>query len=120
MRAIQQCASWRTAGSNPTPATTCENGPLARILGYAGRFFSVPWCVILSRCGPLCRGVHGRIADGIGALGRSVRTVGYFTDGHGRAMPAACRRLNCAAKRVIAGASATALMVSRPLIIVPT
>src|SRR4029077_13236507 len=48
-------------GSNPTPATTCENGPLARILGYAGRFFSVPWCVILSRCGAACRGVHGRI-----------------------------------------------------------
>ena len=49
-----------------------------------GPFFSVPACVTLCRCRPLCRGVHGRIADGFCALERSVRTVGCFTDGHGR------------------------------------
>jgi len=76
-------------GSNPTPATTCENGPLAGNSRLCGPFFSVPWYVILSRCEPLCRGVHGRIADGIRAPSRSVRTVGCFTDGHGRAAPAA-------------------------------
>jgi len=32
-------------------------------------------------------GTHGRIADGVGAQERSVRTVGCFTDGHGRAGP---------------------------------
>jgi hypothetical protein len=35
--------------------------------------------------GPLCRGVHGRMADGICARERSVRTVGFSADGHGRA-----------------------------------
>ena len=39
-------------------------------------------------------GVHGRIADGIRALSRSVRTVGCFTDGHGRAALTACFRLD--------------------------
>ena len=34
-------------GSNPTPATTCENGPLAVDSPLAGRFFSVPSCVTL-------------------------------------------------------------------------
>jgi hypothetical protein len=42
----------------------------------------------------MCRGVHGRIADGVRAPGRSVRTVGCFTDGHGRAAPAACPGLD--------------------------
>jgi hypothetical protein len=32
----------------------------------------VPPCLTLSRCAPLCRGVHGRIADGVHAI----RTVG--------------------------------------------
>jgi hypothetical protein len=83
-RAIQQCTSWRTVGSNPTPATTCENGPLAGISRLCGPFSFVPACVTLSRCKPSCCGVHGRIADGCpccqdgrcGPLGRSVRTVG--------------------------------------------
>ena len=52
----------------------------------------------LCRSGPLRRGVHGGIADGVGAIRRSVRIVGCFTDGHGRAMPAACRSLKCAVK----------------------
>jgi hypothetical protein len=64
-----------------------------RILVAGGPFFSVPACVILERCRPSCRGVHGRIADGIGAPGRSVCTVGCFTDGHGRAALALCFRL---------------------------
>ena len=34
-------------GSNPTPATTCENGPLAVDSPPAGRFFFVPSCVTL-------------------------------------------------------------------------
>jgi hypothetical protein len=59
-------------GSNPTPATTCGNSPLAANSRLGGLFFSVPWCVTLSRCGPLCCGVHGRIADGVGPPGRSV------------------------------------------------
>ena len=53
----------------------------------------------MSRCGAACRGVHGRIADGIRASSRSVRTVGCSTDGHGRAAPAACFRLD-AGRRV--------------------
>src|SRR6202451_2154515 len=51
-------------GSNPTPATTCENGPLAANSRAGGRFFSVPVCVTLERWRPLRGGVHGRIADG--------------------------------------------------------
>jgi pimeloyl-ACP methyl ester carboxylesterase len=54
--------------------------------------FSVPWCVILSRCRSLRCGVHGRIADGrpcckdgrCAQLWRSVCTVGVPADGHGR------------------------------------
>jgi aminoglycoside phosphotransferase len=38
---------------------------------------------------------YGRMADGIRAAGRSVRTVGCFTDGHGRAPAAACSGLAC-------------------------
>jgi hypothetical protein len=47
---------------------------------WPGRFFSVPWCVTLSRCRPLCRGVHGRIADGRRRLQ------------HGRCAPSAVSR----------------------------
>jgi hypothetical protein len=69
----------------------------------------VPPCVALSRCRPPCRGVHGRIADGVGVLGRSVRTVGCFTDGHGRAAPAAYSGSTGAAwPDLLAGASGSA------------
>ena len=51
-------------GSNPTPATTCENGPLAGNSRLCGPFSFVPACVTLSRCRPSCCAVHGRIADG--------------------------------------------------------
>ncbi len=37
------------------------------------------------RCRALCCGVHARTADGIGPCGRSVHTVGFSTDSHGRA-----------------------------------
>ena len=60
-------------GSNPTPATTCKNAPLAANSRASGAFFSVPACVALSRCRASCCGVHGRIADGCpcGLVGRS-------------------------------------------------
>jgi len=64
-------------GSNPTPATTSVNGPLAADSRLCGRFFSVPACVTLSRCRPLCRGVHGRIADGNRGQGAVCGTVGF-------------------------------------------
>src|ERR1700691_1387214 len=51
-------------GSNPTPANTCENGPLAANSRAGGRFFSVPVCLTLLRCRPWRCGVHGRIAYG--------------------------------------------------------
>jgi hypothetical protein len=49
-------------GSNPTPATTCVNSRLTANSRVSGLSFSVPRCVTLSRCRPLCCGVHGRIA----------------------------------------------------------
>jgi hypothetical protein len=70
----------------PPPAKTAR---WLRILAVGGPFFSVPPCITLCRCRPWCRGVHGRMADGICARGRSVCTVGCFTDGHGRAAVAA-------------------------------
>ncbi len=88
-------------GSNPTPATTCETGPLAGNSRLRGPFSFVPACVTLLRCRPSYCAVHGRIADGrpcrwdgrCALLGRSVRTVGVSTDGHGRAASAACSGL---------------------------
>ena len=74
----------------PPPAKT---PPWLRILALAGRFFSVPACVTLSRCRSSYCAAHGRIADrrpcckdGRWAqLRRPVHTVGCSTDGHGRA-----------------------------------
>jgi len=51
----------------------------------AGRFCSVPSCVVLGCCRPSYRGVHGRIADGIRAASTVGVTAGFSTDGHGRA-----------------------------------
>src|SRR5439155_4234137 len=59
-------------GSNPTPATTCVNGPLAAETRSAGRFLLVTPCIRVCHCGSVCCGVHGRIADGV----RAMRTVG--------------------------------------------
>ena len=59
-------------GSNPTPATTCENGPRAAETRPGGRFLLVTVCIRLCHCGSMRSGVHGRIADGV----RAARTVG--------------------------------------------
>src|SRR5487761_1522257 len=99
-------------GSNPTPATTCENAPLAANSRAGGAFPLCPgvchlvalWTVML-RCPRTYSGrpsvrlgrsvcaattVAVRSYDGRRAqLPRSVRTVGCFTDGHGQAAPAA-------------------------------
>ena len=81
-------------GSNPTPATTCENGPLAAYSRLGGPFSSCPavchlvalWTGV-SRCP---RTHSGRRT--------TARTVGVHrrlsTDGHGRAASAACFRLD--------------------------
>ncbi len=74
-------------GSNPTPATTCENGPLAVNSRLSGPFPSCHPCIMMCHRESMCRGVHGRIADGFRVPGRSVHTVGDSTDGHGRAVP---------------------------------
>ena len=72
-------------GSNPTPATTCENGPLAAETHPRGRFPSchaayhgVSRCVDMSRCP---RTYSGRRPDR--SRGRGHRWLS--TDGHGRA-----------------------------------
>ena len=58
-------------GSNPTPATTCGNGPPAAETRPAGRFLLVTPCIRVCHRASRCRGVHGRIADGV----RAARTV---------------------------------------------
>jgi hypothetical protein len=58
-------------GSNPSPATTCGNGPLAAMSRARRAVLLVLGCVILYHRGPSCCGVHGRMADGICAPGRS-------------------------------------------------
>ena len=59
-------------GSNPTPATTCGNGPLAAETRPGGRFFLVTPRISVCHCESMCCGVHGRIADDV----RAARTVG--------------------------------------------
>ena len=59
-------------GSNPTPATTSENGPLAADTRQAGRFLLVTPCIVVRHRESMRCGVHGRIADGVHAI----RTVG--------------------------------------------
>src|SRR6202042_1558795 len=63
-------------GSNPTPATTCEYGPLAADTRQAGRFLLVTPCIVVRHRESMRCGVHGGIADGVHAI----RTVGA----HGR------------------------------------
>jgi hypothetical protein len=79
-RAVCKTVGSAYVGSNPTPATTCENGPLAGNSRLCGPFFSAPPCVTLSRCRSSCCAVHGRIMAHSGRasvlFGRSVRTVG--------------------------------------------
>jgi hypothetical protein len=59
-------------GSNPTPATTSENGPLAADTRPAGRFLLVTPCIVVRHRESMRCGVRGRIADGVHAA----RTVG--------------------------------------------
>jgi hypothetical protein len=106
-------------GSNPTPATTCENGPLAAETRPAGRFALVTPFITVRHRASMCCGVHGRIeADGV----RAVRTVGAHrrlsTDGHGRAAPAGCPGLRCAAEPGL-WVSVIALMACRSTATVP-
>ena len=66
-------------------STTCENGPLAANSRASGPFLLCPGVchlVALWTAVSRCPRTH---ADGFGAPGRSVRTVGFSTDGHGRA-----------------------------------
>ena len=84
LRAVCKTVGSAYVGSNPTPATTCENGPLAANCRARRAVLLVPVCVITCHRGPSCCGVHGRMADGVRALGRSVCTVGVSrtaTDG---------------------------------------
>ena len=77
-------------GSNPTPATTCVNGPLAAETRPAGRFVLVTPCIRVCHVGSVCCGVHGRIADGV----RAARTVGAHRrlfHGRPRTGSAGCR-----------------------------
>ena len=62
--AVCKTVGYAFGGSNPPPATSCENGPLAANCRLCGPFCLVPPCVTLCRCRPLCCGVHGHIADG--------------------------------------------------------
>src|SRR5205807_2150731 len=59
-------------GSNPTPATTSENGRRAAETRPGGRFLLVTPCISVYHCESMCSGVHGRIADYV----RAARTVG--------------------------------------------
>jgi hypothetical protein len=84
-------------GSNPTPATTCENGPLTALMRPAGPFRSCravyqhvsPWVDILR-----CPRTHSgrRPCPSRGRCNRRLST-----DGHGLAALAACSGLTCAA-----------------------
>jgi hypothetical protein len=71
-------------GSNPSPATTSGNGPLAGIPRLGGPFCCVPPCVSVCRCRAACGGSYGRMADEIRA-GRAVGVTAGFprtaTDG---------------------------------------
>ena len=53
-------------GSNPTPATTCENCLLAAEIRPRARLLLVTLCITTCHCASICCGVHGRIADGDG------------------------------------------------------
>ena len=81
-------------GSNPTPATTCGNGPLVAKRAAGAVFLLVTSCISVCHRESARCGVHGRIADGV----RAARTVGAHRrlspDGHGRAALAACFRLD--------------------------
>src|ERR1700750_3388846 len=79
-------------GSNPTPATTCGNGPLAAETRPGGRFLLVTPCIAACHRQSTRCGGHGHIAAG----GRGARTVSahrrLFHGRPRRAALAACFR----------------------------
>jgi hypothetical protein len=90
------------AGSNPTPATTpattCENGPPAAISRASGPFLLCPVVcrLVALRVGvSRCPRTHGGRDLCPGAVGAHRR---LFYGRYGRAAPAACFGLTCAAK----------------------
>ena len=76
-RGVAVCKTVGSAyvGSNPTPATTCENGRWLRKRGPAGRFLLVPPCVIVSRCRASRGNRYGHIADSVRAEGAVVEPL---------------------------------------------
>ena len=86
-RAVCKTVGSAYVGSNPTPATTCGNGPLAAETRPWGRFLLVMPCISVCHCASRCRGVHGRIADVVRAGCAVGDTVGFprtATDGPGK------------------------------------
>ena len=86
-RAVCQTVGSAYVGSNPTPATTCENGPLAAETRPRGCFRSchvayqsVSLCVEVSRCP---RTYSGRVRAGC-AVGDTVGFPRTATDGPGK------------------------------------
>src|SRR5215471_16207653 len=73
-------------GSNPTPATTCENGPWAAETRPGGPFLLCPvMCHLVSLWTAVLRCPRTHSGRACVPLGRLVCTVGFSTDGHGRA-----------------------------------
>ena len=66
-------------GSNPTPATTSENGPLAAETRPAGRFLLVAACISACHWGSMRGSGYGYMADGVRAE-RAVRIIARFAD----------------------------------------
>jgi len=68
-RGVAVCKTVGSAyvGSNPTPATTCENGPLAAETRPAGRFLLVAACIRVCHRGSMRSSVHVHIADSVRA-----------------------------------------------------
>jgi hypothetical protein len=85
VQAVCKTVGSADVGPNPTPATTCENAPLAANSRAGGAFLLCPvvcHIVALQTVVLRCPRTHsGRVWV---PPGRSVRTVGCFTDGHGR------------------------------------
>ena len=97
-RAVCKTVGSAYVGSNPTPATTCENGPLAGNSRLCGPFLLCPVVchlvalrVAVSRCPRTHSGRRPCLSRGRGNRRLS-------TDGHGRAALAACPGLTCAAE----------------------
>ncbi len=86
-------------GSNPTPATTCENGPLAAETRPGGPFLLVPPCVIVCRCRSWRSDRYGHMADSVRAksgpwnrlLCRSVPVLSRYAGIRTARLTGACR-----------------------------